>query len=152
MHFLCLEPRETDKSVLKFHFLLLGALHLTLLSNLILCHCVLMKDSLVKKSGKVSVMMKNLKKAGSRRAEDARKYEAEKSRVVVTWAGVAMYLRASCAPLVAVLFLCHMLRTCVMVTADFWLAAWSVATLEDAASKNTTVCESVLLLHTQHSC
>ena len=35
MHFLCLEPRETDKNVLKFsknwvlkfHFLLLGALH-----------------------------------------------------------------------------------------------------------------------------
>jgi len=35
VHFLCLQPRETDKSVLKFsknlvlklHFLLLGALH-----------------------------------------------------------------------------------------------------------------------------
>jgi len=41
MHFLCLEPRETDKIVLKFtknlvlkfHFLLLGALTLSLVSH-----------------------------------------------------------------------------------------------------------------------
>jgi len=90
-------------------------------------------------------MMKNLKKPGSRRAEDARKYEAEKSRVVVTWPSVAMYLRASCAPLVASLLLCHMLRTSLMVTADFWLAAWSVAAPNDVVSANTTVCESALL-------
>jgi len=110
---------------------------------------VLLKDSLVKKSGKVSIMMKNLKKPGSRRAEDSRKYEAEKSRVVVTWPAVAMYLRASCAPLVALLFLCHVLRTSVVVMADFWLAAWSVAAPEDAASANTTVCECVISTKTR---
>ena len=102
---------------------------------------MLLKDSLVKKPGKVSIMMKNLKKPGSRRAEDARKYEAEKSRVVVTWLSVVMYLRASCAPLVALLILCHVLRTSVVVMADFWLAAWSVAAPEDVASGNTTVCD-----------
>ena len=43
MHFLCLEPRETDKSVLKFsknlvlkfHFLLLGALRMTMVVLLV---------------------------------------------------------------------------------------------------------------------
>ena len=100
------------------------------------------KESLVKKTGKVSIMMKNLKKpGGSRRAEDARKYEAEKSRVTVTWPGVAMYLRASGTPLVVVLLLCHMLRTSVMVTADFWLAAWSIAAPQHVASPNETVGE-----------
>ena len=102
------------------------------------------EDSVVKKSAKVSIMMTNLKKSGSRKADDARKYEAEKSRVVVTWPSVLMYLSASCAPLIAVLFLCHMLRTSLVVTADFWLAAWSVAAPQDNATANTTVCESVL--------
>ena len=92
----------------------------------------------MKKSGKVSIMMKNLKKPGSRRADDVRKYESEKSRVVVTWPSVAMYLRATGAPLVVVLLLCHMLRTSVMVTADFWLAAWSVAAPQHVTTANTT--------------
>ena len=99
---------------------------------------------MVKKTGKVSIMMSNLKKPGSRKAEDVRKYEAEKPRVVITWSSVLMYLRACRAPLVVLLLLCHMLRTSVVVTADFWLAAWSVAAPKDTAAVNTTVCESVL--------
>jgi len=105
---------------------------------------VLVKDSMVKKTGKVSIMMSNLKKPGSRKADEGRKYEAEKPRVVITWSSVLMYLRASGALLVVLLFLCHMLRTSVVVTADFWLAAWSVAAQKDTAAENTTVCESVL--------
>ena len=125
---------------------------LVMLCNLLIktltWRCVLMKDSIVKKSGKVSIMMKNLKKSGSHKAEEARKYEAEKSRVVVTWPSVAMYLRASRTPLIIILFLCHMLRTSVMVTADFWLAAWSVDVPQDFASANSTVRESMLFLST----
>jgi len=45
VHFLCLEPRETDKNVLKFsknwvlkfHFLLLGALRIASVG--VRCHC-----------------------------------------------------------------------------------------------------------------
>ena len=103
------------------------------------------KDSIVKKSGTVSIMMKNLKKPGSRKVEEARKYEAEKSRVVITWASVLSYLRASCAPLILILFLCHMLRTFLVVTADFWLAAWSVAVPQEVAAINSTVCEPVVV-------
>jgi len=119
-----------------------------------------MVDSIVKKSGKVSIMMKNLTKpssGGDRRKADDRvrgKYEVaatapvagEKPRVVVvTWPGVAMYLRASCLPLVAVLLLCHLARTSLVVTADFWLADWSAAVPRDAANATgTAVCGSIL--------
>jgi len=91
-------------------------------------------------------MMKNLKKPGSRKVEETRKYEAEKARVVVTWPSVAMYVRASCVPLVVILILCHIARTSVVVTADFWLADWSAAVPHDAAATaDDTVCGSVLL-------
>jgi len=106
--------------------------------GLLVWRFALVKDSLVKKSGKVSIMMKNLKKP-----EEVRKYEAaDKSRVLVTWPSVAMYLRASGAVLITALFLCHVLRTSVVVTADFWLAAWSVAVPQNAtAAANVTVCK-----------
>jgi len=47
VHFLCLEPRETDKNVLKFtenlvlkfHFLLLGALDVLLSDDCVLVEC-----------------------------------------------------------------------------------------------------------------
>jgi len=118
-----------------------------------------MVDSIVKKSGKVSIMMKNLTKpsSGGGRKVDERargKYEVaataavagEKPRVVVvTWPGVAMYLRASCLPLVAILMLCHLARTSLVVTADFWLADWSAAVPRDAANTTgTAVCGSIL--------
>jgi len=106
---------------------------------------VLATDSMVKKTGKVSIMMSNLKKPGSRKTDEARKYEAEKPRVVITWSSVLMYLRASGVLLVVLLFVCHMLRTSVVVTTDFWLSAWSVAAPKDTAAVNTTVCEPVLL-------
>ena len=103
-------------------------------------------ESVVKKSGKVSIMMTNLKKKpGGRKAEDARKYEAEKSRVLITWPSVAMYLRASGVPLVLILFLCHLLRTSLVVSADFWLAAWSSAAIQrETNASNAMVCESYL--------
>jgi len=104
----------------------------------------------VKKSGKVSIMMKNLKKPGSHKVDEMRKYEAEKPRVVVTWSSVAMYVRASCVPLVIVLCLCHVSRTSIVVTADFWLADWSVAVpQDDATTTDTAVCVPVLLLSLQ---
>ena len=94
-------------------------------------------------------MMKSLKKPGSgRKVDETRgKYEAaEKARVVVTWPSIAMYVRASCVPLVVVLFVCHIARTSVVVTADFWLADWSAAAPNDAAAaSNNTVCGPILL-------
>jgi len=97
------------------------------------------KDSVVKKSGKVSIMMKSLKKPSGQKVEEARKYETERTRVLVTWPSVVMYLRASRTPLIIILFLCHIARTSLVVTADFWLAAWSTVEPQDTAATNSTV-------------
>jgi hypothetical protein len=74
------------------------------------------------------MMMTQLKKKNGimKPTTSSSKYDGEKSRVVVTWSAVLMYLQASLLPLAIVLFLCHFLRTFVLVFSDYTLAEWSM--------------------------